>query len=74
MATGDGSVQVAAVRGDVEARSDDGRVTVRGPGVAVALDIATDDGSTRVEAPTDPTAGRTVLIRSGDGDVAYLAP
>lgn len=74
VSTGDGSVQVAAVGGDVEARTDDGRVTVRGPGVAVALDIATDDGATRVEAPTDPASGRSVLIRSGDGDVEYLAP
>lgn len=72
--SGSGSVTVAQVRGDVEARTSDGRVVVHGTGEAVALEISTADGRSTVDAPTDPSAARTVLIRSGSGDVSYLGP
>lgn len=70
--TSSGSVRVAAVDGDVEARSSDGDVTVWGTGTPVALEISTSDGSTTVEAPTDPQARRTVLVRTSSGNVSYL--
>jgi hypothetical protein len=70
----DGRVDVAAVEGDVEATSSDGDVTVRSTGEPVALDISTTDGRQTVQAPTDPSATRTVRIHSSDGDVAFLGP
>ena len=71
--SGSGRVDVAGVLGDVRATTDLGDVVVRATGGRVALDIATDLGRTTVEAPTDPGAARRVHIRSGSGDVAYLA-
>lgn len=67
-----GAVEVGGVTGDVEASSLDGDVTVRGTGTPVALAISTGDGRSTVEAPTDPGAPRTVVIRSASGDVSYL--
>ena len=43
-----------------------------GTGTAVALEISTGDGRSTVDAPTDPSASRTVTIRSSSGDVSYL--
>ena len=43
-----------------------------GTGTAVALEISTGDGRSTVDAPTDPSATRTVTIRSSSGDVSYL--
>ena len=67
-----GTVEVSGVTDDVEASSNDGDVVVRGTGDPVALQISTGDGRSTVEAPTDPSASRTVLIRSDAGDVSYL--
>lgn len=72
--TSDGSVDVAAVQGDVEAVTSNGDVTVFGTGEPVALTISTTDGRQTVDAPTDPDAARSVVIRTSDGDVAYLGP
>lgn len=72
--TGDGTMDVRAVDGDVEATSGDGDVTVHGTGAPVALTTVTGDGRVVVDAPTDPTATRTVTIRTGDGDIAYRNP
>ena len=70
----DGSIEVAGVQGDVEATTSNGDATVFGTGEPVALTISTSNGRQTVEAPTDPSAPRTVLIRSYDGHVSYLAP
>ncbi|GCD19779.1 hypothetical protein CTKZ_13410 [Cellulomonas algicola] len=70
----DGSIEVADVQGDVEAATSNGDATVFGTGEPVALTISTSNGRQTVEAPTDPSAPRTVLIRSYDGHVSYLAP
>lgn len=70
--TSSGAVRVSGVRGDVTATTGDGPVVVHGTGTAVALQISTGDGRTTVEAPTDPSATRTVTIRSSSGDVSYL--
>jgi len=70
--TSSGAVRVGGVRGDVVATSGDGEVVVRGTGTAVALEISTGDGRSTVDAPTDPSASRTVTIRSSSGDVSYL--
>jgi len=69
---GAGDLDLAGVRGDVRATTSSGRVVVRAEGGPVALDIATTHGRTTVDAPTDPSATRTVRIRSGTGDVAYV--
>lgn len=70
--TSSGAVRVSGVRGDVTATTGDGPVVVRGTGTAVALEISTGDGRSTVDAPTDPSATRTVTIRSSSGDVSYL--
>lgn len=70
--SGSGRVDVAGVLGDVRATTALGRVVVRSTGAPVALDIATAHGRTTIDAPTDSGAARTVHIRSGSGDVAYL--
>lgn len=70
--TSSGAVRVGGVRGDVVATSGDGDVVVRGTGTPVALQISSGDGRSTVEAPTDPSASRTVTIRSSSGDVSYL--
>lgn len=72
--TSDGSIDVAAVQGDVEAVTSNGSVVVVGTGEPVALTISTSNGRQTVEAPTDPSASRTVVIRSSDGNVSYLGP
>lgn len=72
--TSSGSVEVADVAGNIEATSGDGDVVVRGTGAPVALQISTGDGRSTVDAPTDPTASRTVLVRSSSGNVSYLGP
>lgn len=69
-----GAVDVSAVGGDVEAVSSNGDVTVVGDGTPVALTISTSNGQQIVEGPTDPTATRSVVVRSSSGTVAYLAP
>lgn len=71
--SGSGGLEVAAVQGNVRATTSIGRVVVRSTGAPVALDIATKIGRTTVDAPTDPAATRSVYIRSGSGDVAYVA-
>lgn len=71
--TSSGAVRVSGVTGDVEAITGDGDVVVRGTGTPVALQISTGDGRSTVEAPTDPSASRTVTIRSSSGDVSYLS-
>jgi hypothetical protein len=68
----DGSIDVADVEGNVEARTSNGDATVIGTGEPVALTISTSNGRQTVEAPTDPSAPRTVVIRSYDGHVSYL--
>lgn len=70
--TSSGAARASGVQGDVTARSGDGDVVVRGTGAPVALDISTGDGRSTVEAPTDPSAARTVTIRTSSGDVSYL--
>lgn len=70
----DGGLDVAAVQGNVEAVTSNGHVTVLGTGEPVALTISTSNGQQVVDAPTDPAATRTVVIRSSDGNVAYLGP
>lgn len=70
--TSSGAVRVSGVRGDVTATTGDGPVVVHGTGTAVALQISTGDGRSTIEAPTDPSATRTVTIRSSSGDVSYL--
>ncbi|WP_277210928.1 DUF4097 family beta strand repeat-containing protein [Isoptericola croceus] len=72
--TSNGTVEVSGAGGDVEARSSNGRVTVIGDGEPVALTIGTSNGRETIEGPTDPSAARTVEIRSSNGDVAYLVP
>ncbi|WP_309133578.1 DUF4097 family beta strand repeat-containing protein [Cellulomonas sp.] len=72
--TSDGDVMVAAVAGDVGARTVDGDVTVHGTGEPAALEMATVDGRSVIDAPTDPAADRRVVLRTVDGDVAYLGP
>lgn len=72
--TSDGSIDVTGVQGDVEAVTSNGNVVVVGTGEPVALTISTSNGRQTVEAPTDPSAPRTVLIRSSDGNVSYLDP
>lgn len=69
-----GDVTVRAATGDVEATSSNGSVTVHGTGRPVQLEIETANGEETIEAPTDPTADHTVVIRSSNGDVSYLAP
>ena len=69
---GSGRLDVAAVRGDVRATTNHGRVVVRSTGEPVALDIATANGRSTVDAPTDRDAPRSVYIRSGSGDVSYV--
>lgn len=68
-----GDVSVQGAGGDVVARTASGHATVvAGPDDApVALTIRTASGRTTVEAPTDPSARRTVEIASEYGDVAY---
>lgn len=70
--TSSGAVRVSGVRGDVTATTGDGPVVVRGTGTAVALEISTGDGRSTVDAPTDPSATRSVTIRASSGDVSYL--
>ncbi|GCE75338.1 DUF4097 family beta strand repeat-containing protein [Cellulomonas biazotea] len=72
--TSDGSVEVSGVDGDVEAVTSNGHVTVFGTGEPVALTISTSNGRQTVDAPTDPSASRTVFIRTSDGNVSYLGP
>lgn len=72
--TGSGDVLVAAVESHVDASTSSGRVTVHGNGVPVALDMSTSSGNQTIEAPTDPAAPVKVKIRSGSGNVSYLAP
>ncbi len=72
--SGSGHVEVDAARGDIEATSSNGDVTVRGVGEPVQLTIVTGNGNTTLEGATDPKAQRSVVIRSGSGNVAYLGP
>lgn len=69
---GAGDLDVAGVLGDVRATTSNGRVVVRASGGPVALDIASANGRSTIDAPTDPGASRSVYIRSGNGDVAYV--
>ncbi len=72
--TDSGSVVVRGVTGNVEARTSYGDATVYSTGTGpVALDIHTDYGTTTIQAPTDPTALRSVTVFSSSGNVAYLA-
>ncbi|MFD6139108.1 DUF4097 domain-containing protein [Promicromonospora sp. NPDC060271] len=70
--TSNGSVEISGVGGDVSGVSSNGKVTVVGDGEPVALTINTSNGDQIVEGTTDPNAERTVVIRSSNGDVAYL--
>ena len=72
----DGSVGASTVWRplDVEAVTSNGHVTVFGTGEPVALTISTSNGRQTVDAPTDPSASRTVFIRTSDGNVSYLGP
>ncbi|WP_199423939.1 hypothetical protein [Actinotalea solisilvae] len=70
--SGSGGLDVAGVLGDVRATTSVGRVVVRSTGDPVALDIATAQGRSTVDAPTDPGAPRSVYIRSDSGDVSYV--
>lgn len=74
VSTGSGDVLVAGVASHVDAHTSSGRATVHGNGAPVALDMSTSSGNQTIEAPTDPAAPITVKIRSGSGNVAYLAP
>ena len=69
---GSGRLEVAGVLGDVQATTSHGRVVVRSTGEPVALDIATANGRSTIDAPTDRDATRSVYIRSGSGDVSYV--
>ena len=72
--TDSGSVVVRGATGNVEARTSYGDATVYSTGTGpVALDIHTDYGTTTIQAPTDPTALRSVTVFSSSGNVAYLA-
>jgi type VI protein secretion system component Hcp len=70
--TSNGSVEVSAVDGNVYSETSNGRITVVGNGEPVALTLETSNGSETIEGPTDPEADRTVVMRSSNGDVAYL--
>ena len=72
--TSNGRVDVSGVTGDVRAESSNGDVTVVGDGEPVRLTIETSNGEQTTEGPTDPGADRTVVVRSSNGDVAYLVP
>lgn len=69
---GSGRLEVAGVLGDVRATTSNGQVVVRSTGEPVELDIATANGRSTIDAPTDPDATRSVYIRSGSGDVFYV--
>ena len=69
---GAGDLEVAGVLGDVRATTSNGRVVVHASGGPVALEIASASGRWRVDAATDPGAARSVYLRSGNADVAYV--
>jgi len=74
--TDNGSVDVgfAAAPETVIATSDNGSVEVRLPEVAAGyrVDAGTDNGSTTIEVATDPASGRSVVLRSDNGDLRVL--
>lgn len=74
--TDNGSVDLgfAAPPETVLATSDNGSVEVRLPEVAgdYRVEAGTDNGETRIEVPTDPAAGRVVVLRSDNGDLRVL--
>lgn len=67
-----GSIEISAVDGDVRGVTSNGDVTVVGDGEPVALTIDTSNGDQVIDGATDPSAERTVEIRSSNGDVTYL--
>lgn len=58
--------------GDVRATTGNARVVGRFCGGPVALDVASANGCSTVDAPADPGAARSGDIRSGNGDVAHV--
>jgi hypothetical protein len=74
--TSDGSVRLSfeVAPSSVTARTSDGSVEVLVPDDGNAYDVTTTtaDGSKNVSVPTDPSAARSIKVRTSDGSIRVL--